>query len=159
MYQLFVFEKLHCFYNAFSWHSLPLWDMHYRGWKPVRLKSQGIIIIFYFPKAAISISIKYGVNPFILLSRLITCWVNALRGSLYYQYVKLSEAHASLASMRHWPNVWSMLGQRRRRWANIEQILGQCLMVTGECSLLKHNQLVVDSRRHGSNAGSMLAQH
>ena len=28
----------------------------------------------------------------------------------------------------HLPNVWPMLGQRRRRWANIGQTLGRCVV-------------------------------
>ena len=33
-----------------------------------------------------------------------------------------------------WPNVVSMLGQRRRYWANIETTLGQVLVFVGELS-------------------------
>ena len=32
------------------------------------------------------------------------------------------------ANTRHWPNVVSMLGRRRRRRANIKTILGKCLV-------------------------------
>ena len=31
----------------------------------------------------------------------------------------------------HWPNVWTMLGQRRRRWTNIVHTLGQWLVFAG----------------------------
>ena len=31
----------------------------------------------------------------------------------------------------HLPNVWPMLGQRRRRWANIGQTLGRCVVFAG----------------------------
>ena len=32
---------------------------------------------------------------------------------------------------KHWPNVRSMLGHRRRRLVNIEPALGQCLVFAG----------------------------
>ena len=32
---------------------------------------------------------------------------------------------------RRSPNAGSMLGQRRRRWANIEPALGECLVIAG----------------------------
>ena len=35
------------------------------------------------------------------------------------------------AYRRHSPNAVSMLGQRRRRWTNIETALGQCLAFAG----------------------------
>ena len=36
------------------------------------------------------------------------------------------------ANRKLWPNVGSMLGQRRRRWLNIEPTLGQCLIFVGK---------------------------
>ena len=35
------------------------------------------------------------------------------------------------ANTRHGPNVGSMLGQRRRRWPNIDSTLGRCLVFAG----------------------------
>ena len=35
------------------------------------------------------------------------------------------------ADTTHWPNVGSLLGQRRRRWANNYPTLGQCLVFSG----------------------------
>ena len=35
------------------------------------------------------------------------------------------------ANMRQSPNVVSLLGQRRRRWTNIEMTLGECLVFAG----------------------------
>ena len=34
----------------------------------------------------------------------------------------------------HMPNVWPMLGQRRRRWANIGQTLGKCVVFADDTS-------------------------
>ena len=39
------------------------------------------------------------------------------------------------ANTTHLPNVWPMLGQRRRRWANIGQILGRCSVFAGYAPL------------------------
>ena len=36
------------------------------------------------------------------------------------------------ANTRHWAIVGSMLGQRRRRWTNIELTMAQCLLLVGE---------------------------
>ena len=35
------------------------------------------------------------------------------------------------ANSKHLPNAVSMLGQRRRRWANIETALGECPVFAG----------------------------
>ena len=35
----------------------------------------------------------------------------------------------------HLPNVWPMLGQRHRRWANIGQTLGRCVVFAGNSLL------------------------
>ena len=35
------------------------------------------------------------------------------------------------ASTRHWDSVGLMLGQRRRRWANIKPTLSQCIVLAG----------------------------
>ena len=40
------------------------------------------------------------------------------------------------ANKIHWPNVVSMLFQRRRRWSNIETTLGQGIVLAGQV----HNQ-------------------
>ena len=36
-----------------------------------------------------------------------------------------------IANKRHSPSVGLMLGQRRRRWTNIEQTMGECLFLLG----------------------------
>ena len=36
-----------------------------------------------------------------------------------------------LANTRHSPNDVSMLDQRRRRWANIEKALSECIVLAG----------------------------
>ena len=41
------------------------------------------------------------------------------------------------ANTRHSPNVVLMLGQRRRRWPNIETAWGECLMFAGVQALKK----------------------
>ena len=48
-------------------------------------------------------------------------------------YVKQTGVEGSLspANTIHCPIVGSMLGQRRRRWTNIEPALGQCLVFAG----------------------------
>ena len=38
------------------------------------------------------------------------------------------------AHMTHLSNVWPMLDQRRRRWANIDQTLDRCVVVAGQLS-------------------------
>ena len=38
----------------------------------------------------------------------------------------------SPANMKRWANVGLLLGQRRRRWANSELTLAQCLMFAGK---------------------------
>ena len=40
------------------------------------------------------------------------------------------------ASTSHSPNAVSMLGQRRRRWSNIETTLGECLVFAASMALL-----------------------
>ena len=49
------------------------------------------------------------------------------------------------ANTTHRPNVWPMLGRRRRRWANIGQTLGLCVVFAGNtcichriCHFTKH---------------------
>ena len=39
------------------------------------------------------------------------------------------------ANTGHSPNAVSMLGQRRRRWANIETALGECPVFAGQYTL------------------------
>ena len=38
------------------------------------------------------------------------------------------QIHGFPANTTHLPNVWPMLGQRRRRWADIGQTLGRCVV-------------------------------
>ena len=39
-----------------------------------------------------------------------------------------SKAHASPADTRRSSKIGKMLGQRRRRWANIKPVLGECIV-------------------------------
>ena len=53
---------------------------------------------------------------------------------------------ASTCSIKYQPNVVLLLGQRRRRWANITAKLGQCVVFNG----------IPTNTRHQPNVGSML---
>ena len=46
--------------------------------------------------------------------------------------------HHHPAGTRHRPDDGSMLGQRRRRWTNIDPSLGQCLVFAWQCPLSSH---------------------
>ena len=41
------------------------------------------------------------------------------------------------------PNVWPMLGQRRRRWAGIGQTLSRCVVFAGICILQRKDNLAM----------------
>ena len=47
----------------------------------------------------------------------------------HWIYLKIN--HCAPAITRHPPNVESTLGQRRERWANVDSILGECLVFAG----------------------------
>ena len=40
------------------------------------------------------------------------------------------------ANTKHLHNICTMLDQRRRRWANVVQILYRYFVITGECALI-----------------------
>ena len=50
------------------------------------------------------------------------------------------------ANTRHWPNVGSLLGKRRRRWPNNELTLGQCLVFAGCLVPMLANVLSLQTR-------------
>ena len=57
--------------------------------------------------------------------------VTAFRRDGETQHNDVINHTAPLANTRSWPNDVSMLGQRRRRWANIETTSGQPLVLAG----------------------------
>ena len=46
-------------------------------------------------------------------------------------YIRLVDHIHYPENMIHWPNVGSILGQRRRRWTDIDPTLAQFIMLTG----------------------------
>ena len=50
----------------------------------------------------------------------------------WYLRARVEASNNSIAKhLIHLPNVWPMLGQRRRRLANIGQLLGRCVLIAG----------------------------
>ena len=52
----------------------------------------------------------------------------------------------SRANRRHSPIVGSMLGQRRRRWTNIDSAKGQCVVSEGEAIIVIQVASIKDRR-------------
>ena len=57
----------------------------------------------------------------------------SLAAEAVYTLQPVADSWSSLypANMTNLPNVWLMLGQRRRRWSNIGQTLGKFVVVAG----------------------------
>ena len=60
-----------------------------------------------------------------------------------WQYTVTSVLCASPSNTIHWPNDWSMLGQRRNRWTNIDPLL--CYECVSQCCMAKIDALLVAS--------------
>ena len=58
------------------------------------------------------------------------CW-DAVNTWIQYAILQCHVWHQTPANTRHWTNVWSMFSRRRKRRANIDPILVQCLVFAG----------------------------
>ena len=96
-----------------------------------------IILIFEIcetkSKTRITLSISIILTLVVFLSLLLRRPVYSI--NLFHQYIThdyFSSTNVYPANTTHLPNVWPMLGQRRRRWANIGQTLGRCVVFAGQ---------------------------
>ena len=65
---------------------------------------------------------------------------NRSRHDLPFSMIK-SEVHSTTrnpANTGHPPNAVSMLGQRQKRWVNIETALGECPVFARKCRLIRY---------------------
>ena len=68
-------------------------------------------------------------------------WSRFTMSLIFYKFI----APVGPENTRHWAIVGSMLGQRRRRWTNIEPTMAECLVFAG--GLLGMSYLILSRNR------------
>ena len=82
-------------------------------------------VTFYFPPPS---ALVFNLHRHVHLHVMSRPWLARRRGPIFCQRNQPDPEN----SLRHWTIVGSMLGQRRRRWTNIDQTMAQCLMFAGD---------------------------
>ena len=134
-------EANHCHHSRHRRH----WSALHKGKKRARNRDSlplighltGLICQLVIKKAiSQSWSENYAQNHLSTRAKIDFCRTSSAAAEIMSTLGKEADENAeqvsnSSANTSHLPNVWPMLGQRRRRWANIDRTLGGCVVFAG----------------------------